>query len=176
MELCDQILMRFDFEDKFKALSLINPHNIIKEDRSSFSDILKDFSHFVEECETQKIESEFRQLKLLNLHNLFPDKEIKLLSFWKKISEMKKGDSSLLFPTLTNFMKKILVLPHSSANVERVFSQVILNKTKVRNRLEKSSLEAILYTKDHLKLNNCNCFDFKVAPDLIELFNRNIYL
>ncbi|XP_061389174.1 uncharacterized protein LOC133324344, partial [Musca vetustissima] len=49
------------------------------------------------------------------------------------------------FPIITKFVRKIMVLPHSSANVERVFSQVNLNKTKSRNSLNKDSMEVTQY-------------------------------
>lgn len=176
IELCEQILKRFEFENKFKALNLINPNYIINEEKICFNDILKEFSHFFEESERQKLETEFRQLKLLDLKNIFPKKDIKVLDFWKKVSEIQTRNSSLCFPTLTKLITKILVLPHSSANVERVFSQVNINKTKVRNSLKNSCLEAILYTKDYLKLNNCNCYDIKLVPELIKMLNNNIYL
>ena len=44
-------------------------------------------------------------------------------------------------------MLALLVLPHSSAAVERVFSQVKLIKTDIRNRLSTESLNGILLTK-----------------------------
>lgn len=81
----------------------------------------------------------------------------------------------MLFPVLTKFIKHILDLPHSSANVERVFSQVNLNKNKYRNRLLRDSMEGILYTKDYLKLNKSNCFDLVIKNDLLQNFNSNIY-
>lgn len=89
---------------------------------------------------------------------------------------MKRADSRILFPVLSKFMKKVLVLPHSSANVERVFSQENLNKNKYRNRLSRDSMEGILYTKDYLKLNKSNCFDLVIKNNLIKKINANIYL
>ena len=40
-----------------------------------------------------------------------------------------------LFPRLATIAKIVLVLPHSNADAERVFSVVGLNKTKTRNSL-----------------------------------------
>ncbi|XP_037828362.1 uncharacterized protein LOC119616162 isoform X2 [Lucilia sericata] len=66
VELCDQILVRFDFGEKFQALSLINPYYIISNEKNTFYEIVNQFSHFIEENEKQDLESEFRQLKLIN--------------------------------------------------------------------------------------------------------------
>lgn len=66
-------------------------------------------------------------------------------------------------------------MPHSSANVERVFSTVNLNKTKNRNRIENSTLEGILYTKAYLSLAGQQCFNFEESKNMIELYNENMY-
>lgn len=66
----------------------------------------------------------------------------------EKFSEITQTVSRYLFPTLTQFIKKILIIPHSAANVERIFSRVNLNKTKAR---KKDSMEGIIFTKDYLK-------------------------
>lgn len=68
-----------------------------------------------------------------------------------------------------------MTLPHSSANVERIFSQVNLNKTKIRNSLDNETIVGILYSKDYLKLNHSSCFDIAIKPNLLELFNSDIY-
>ena len=47
-------------------------------------------------------------------------------------------------------IKSLLALPHSNADVERVFSQVFLIKTKHRNRLKTSTLDALLVTRSGL--------------------------
>ena len=49
---------------------------------------------------------------------------------------MKMQDAIFLYSTLAKFIPKILVLPHSSANVVRVFSRINSNKTTIRNFFE----------------------------------------
>lgn len=79
-----------------------------------------------------------------------------------------------MFPTVTNFVFKIMTLPHSSANVERIFSIVSLLKTKQRNRLNTKTIEGLLHSKR--LVNSCgDCFNFKVDGDMRRLFNSKIY-
>ncbi len=52
-----------------------------------------------------------------------------------------------MFPNLAELMVNLLVLPHSSAAVERIFSQVKLIKTDLRNRLNTESINALLLSK-----------------------------
>ncbi|KAL0830039.1 hypothetical protein ABMA28_003497 [Loxostege sticticalis] len=51
----------------------------------------------------------------------------------------------------------LTLLPHSNADIERVFSQVNLVKTKLRNSLSISTLNAILYVRFGLKRVNKYC-------------------
>ncbi|KAF0701667.1 zinc finger protein 862-like [Aphis craccivora] len=61
---------------------------------------------------------------------------------------MKDGNDKLIYPLLTTFVSVLLILPHSSACVERIFSTINLNKTKTRNRLSTESLSVCLYSDD----------------------------
>lgn len=178
VELCRQIKNRFDFNSNLKCLKIINPNNFINGDYSNNSvfEILKEFPNFVEETEKQDLDSEFRELNFLNFNEIFENKEIDLYNFWKTISEIKRGSSFSAFPVLSKFIQNIMTLPHSSANVERIFSQINLNKTKIRNSLENESIEGILYCKDYLKLNNSNCYEIVIKPELLNMLNSNIYL
>ena len=51
------------------------------------------------------------------------------------------------------FVMNVLALPQSTAGVERTFSKVTLNKTKLRNSLRISTLESILVTSENFKEN-----------------------
>ena len=63
-------------------------------------------------------------------------------------------------------MKCLLALPHTSADAERVFSQLTLIKTKQRNRIGNELLNSLLTVK-------CNthtpCYNFKPTERMINL-------
>lgn len=99
--------------------------------------------------------------------------EMNITDFWKKISEMKSRNNTPLFPKLCKFVFNIFSLPHSSATVERIFSQVNLNKTKIRNKLSTDTLQGILHTKQLLK--NKSCYNFPVDYELLKRINKSMY-
>lgn len=54
-----------------------------------------------------------------------------------------------------------LISLHSSANVKTAFSTVNLNKTKLRNRLDNSRLEAMLHVKTNLIMSGHYYYNFE---------------
>jgi hypothetical protein len=70
------------------------------------------------------------------------------------------------FKELSLFALKMLSLPHSNADVERVFSVMNTVKTKLRNRLHLRTLNAILNIKYGLKLTQKCCYDYDFPDQL----------
>ena len=67
---------------------------------------------------------------------------------WHHISTMRAPDNSYRFFRLSQIAKLILVIPHSNAEEERVFSMVRKNKTAFRSNLDpKGTLSSILTIK-----------------------------
>lgn len=67
---------------------------------------------------------------------------------WNFLSKKKLPDGSLCFKRLSRISKLILVLPHSNAEEERLFSIVRKNKTAFRPTLDpKGTLSSILTIK-----------------------------
>lgn len=91
-----------------------------------------------------ELDREWRTLRNTNLP-FQKDQLIKADEFWRHISQIRKGDSSQMFPLLAQFVQNLLTLPHSSANVERLFSAINLMKTNIRNRLSTDTLTGILF-------------------------------
>ena len=54
---------------------------------------------------------------------------------WRSVIKMEGPDGTNLFPTLGKLGAALLVIPHSSAGIERSFSQMGEGKTKKRNEL-----------------------------------------
>ena len=55
------------------------------------------------------------------------------------------------------------------ATVERIFSQIHLNKTKIRNKLSTETLSGIMHTKKLLK-SSTSCFNFEIKPEMFTKF------
>lgn len=59
--------------------------------------------NFFKENEKQNLDSEFRELNFFNFKNILNEVEMTLISFWKKISEIKRAGSDYAFPTLSSY-------------------------------------------------------------------------
>lgn len=103
IELCDQLFKRFDFADQLKCLKGINPNALVNGELNSIFEIVKQFPNLICEADMQTIDSEFRELNLLDLQDLI-NKNNNLLDFWKNICEIKSFDSKTLFPKLCIFI------------------------------------------------------------------------
>lgn len=67
---------------------------------------------------------------------------------WSYLSTLKAPDCTLLLPRLSKVAMLVLVIPHSNAQEERVFSMVRKNKTAFRPNLDpKGTLSSILTIK-----------------------------
>ncbi|KYQ47881.1 hypothetical protein ALC60_13090 [Trachymyrmex zeteki] len=83
---------------------------------------------------------------------------------------IKMGNNEMKFPKLSTFFITLHSLSHSSATVERIFSQINLCKTKIRNKLSTEILTGIMHSKNLLK--PASCYDFEIEPNLIKKINN----
>ena len=86
---------------------------------------------------------------------------------WHYLGNLQ-GCDGLRFNLLFEVVKYILLLPHSKAEEERIFSVVAKNKTKFRASLSnKTSLPSILSCKVNC-FNHYDCFKFQPSKILLE--------
>lgn len=86
---------------------------------------------------------------------------------WHALSTLQ-GCSGPRFNLLFEVAKYILLLPHSNAEEERIFSTVTKNKTKFRASLSnEKSLPSILTCKTNC-FNHLHCFDFEPSTILLD--------
>lgn len=116
-----------------------------------------------------ELDREWRSLRNMTFH--FTEKNVEPTpgEFWKHVSSIKKGDQSPMFPLLCEFVRKLLALPHSSANVERLFSAINNMKTVQRNRICTETLEGLLRTKRFIANNG------QPSAEHLKFFNKNMY-
>lgn len=58
-------------------------------------------------------------------------------------------------------------LPHSNADIERVFSVMNVVKSKLRNALHLKTINAILLIRTRLTAVNSNCYNYQLPADIL---------
>lgn len=175
IESINQILSRFPLKNSvLKKLEFLNPDNVMNRKIASISDIFVHFPNLIEDI--QEVDSEWRELRNFDFADFKTQNDSDVEIFWGKVSKIKLGNGDSKFPKLATLVFNLLCLPHSSANVERIFSQVNLNKTKIRNKLNSKTLEGLLFTKSLIANSGGDCFKFQVTQNLVKKCNNKMYL
>lgn len=95
-----------------------------------------------------------------------------IVEFWANVDCIKNGINKKMFPNITLVAKCIMSLPHSSAAAERVFSQLKVIKTKIRNKLLVPTCESLLHAKDMLRVQNKKCYEWVPTSNIVN-YNKN---
>lgn len=84
---------------------------------------------------------------------------------WSYLMGLKNTDSSLTFPLLSKVARLVLVIPHSNAGEERVFSLIKQNKTPIRSSL---GINGTLSSMIQVKLaNSATCIKWEPTKELL---------
>lgn len=122
--------------DNFKILKnidIFSVENILRANKQSIVEILEIFDKKGEEIE--KIVCQYNTIHLQRWEN-----QENTVAFWAEVKTFMDSAGNRQFQDLAVFALNLLSLPWSNAEVERVFSQVNLVKTKLRNRLHIDTL------------------------------------
>ena len=119
------------------------------------------FPHLCED-KIDETEAEFRKIRF----QTYIDIPKNIECFWSKMFELKNMLDEFMFLNLKVFVGVLLSLPHSSAVAERVFSQLNNIKTKNKNSLKTSTINAILMAK-HIVLTCLSFYEWKPPNELI---------
>lgn len=118
---------------------------------------LSKFEVLRREVNVEKLENEFSHYQVdSSLKDINTD-EKRIDSVWAEIGALKNSDGALKYPNLSKFMKGLLVLPHSNADAERVFSLIRKNKTESRASMSRQLLQDIIIRKAHLISSDTVC-------------------
>ncbi|XP_011876164.1 PREDICTED: zinc finger MYM-type protein 1-like [Vollenhovia emeryi] len=164
IELCSQIQNRFCFNDPMlKYVEIFLPETTLNGTIPSIVvATAKNFPKLFEENDYDELDFEWRRIP--NVHDIKQYANLDFVSFWMRISSLKNSLDEMMFPNLTKLIRAILSLPHSSAAAERTFSQLTLMKTKIRNRLDVDTCEAVLHAKG--LFDESKCFNWQPSSTL----------
>ncbi|XP_050975566.1 uncharacterized protein LOC127171147 isoform X1 [Labeo rohita] len=138
------------------------------EDALYFVDRFQELLPFQDPKEQDQVSEEFMEYQLMDIALPQDPTVFDVEEFWGRMSTIKNKVTGLnQFGRLSKIAALVLVLPHSNADAERVFSMVGLNKTSTRNSL---SLDGTLSSIMTLKMAGLepNCFKWEPTPQMIK--------
>ncbi|KAH8036852.1 hypothetical protein HPB51_006121 [Rhipicephalus microplus] len=118
--------------------------------------------HFgVQPNEIDLVNAQWKRLTLVGWANTTDT-----IAFWSEATAYRDAAGSNPFHEVAQLAVDVLSLPHSNAEVERVFSQLSVVKTKLRNSLSTASTNAVLSVRSGLRrLGKC-CHTYDL-PDTV---------
>lgn len=126
--------------------------------------IAQHFPNLAPEGDIEELNAEWRLLPEFAQNPILRSAE-DFIVFWHKVGKLENGMGEKMFPLLGKFVTALACLPHSSATVERVFSQLNLIKTKTRNRLHVHTCNELLSAKELVA--GKTCYEWSPTPAML---------
>lgn len=135
-------------DDVLLLLRKLSPANIHTAPDSALQQLAQRFPQVIPAAQVGDLVDELSDLQArrvaISLKQLQADPE----RFWVAVGEHKQLDgASQQYPLLHRLMTSMLCLPHTTADVERLFSALNLIKSSLRTRLLRATLVACLRCK-----------------------------
>ena len=134
--------------------------------------------HLINE-KVQEIDNQYRSILYVDWQEsgVFKDGiPTDAVSFWSGVLDYRNLVGNSTYGDLTAYGLACLTTPTSNAVVERIFSYVTGIKTKSRNKMTSSMLEAIVRIRTHLYFKEKCCKNFVATKRMLELFtSKNMY-
>ncbi|CAH0388168.1 unnamed protein product [Bemisia tabaci] len=172
VKLVNEIKTKFSFvftDPLYNFLKVVNPDQEVAAEIRSLSPIFSRFPYLKELVDYHKADVEWSTYLSCNFEKLKEMKDFSVAKYWKKVLQKKNYNGSLMFPNLKVVMYLLLILPFSNACVERIFSQVNLIKTALRNSMDNDTLDALLVVKYAVEAEFGNCINFEPCEDMISM-------
>ena len=136
-----KILAKFPFKDRiFKKLLMLDPHNRSVTDTTDVLDLAIRFTSFgQDDMDSLTMDYlDYRSCTEDELPVFDPRSDAAIDHFWADIGDMKTVANleTLRFGKLSQLAKVLLVLPHSNADPERLFSMVRKIYTELRRQMD----------------------------------------
>ena len=140
-----KMLDKFPFHNEtIRDLAILDPRNRLSVTAASVSRLVRRFMQGTTVDDHDQLQKELRDFKSMP-ENQLPDVDIAnpcgLDNFWADMSDIKQPGNleEKRFQQLSDLCKVLLVLPHSTADPERLFSMIKKIETDQRNSLSPST-------------------------------------
>lgn len=172
---CDYIIHKFPLKSEIlKKAQVTQIENI---EQANFSDvryfidlfpiILSVNSGESRDVAVDEVQKQFTSLQLEDLSAVL-SKQDRIDAVWSHIGSMKNSDTSFKYDKISKVMLAVLLVPHSNAECERIFSVVKKNKTAFRSSLSNKTVQNISV----LKSTSSECYNRSYSEDFLKRAKR----
>lgn len=147
-----------------KKINILNVNSVLchsKDDIKDFARVFIDNNSDIVEIETG----------WANIHLKKWSCTDNTIDFWIEVYNYKDSLNENPFKMLADLAIKVLCLPYSNAEIERVFSLLNVYKSKIRNKLGLNSVNSLLHVRYGLKAKNACCNNYTVPPEVLKKIN-----
>lgn len=144
-----------------KEMSVFAVENCTKQAKEPITKLAECFGY--KPCEIKAMENQWRNLSVIKWNNFTETTE-----FWTEVREYTDSSGAKPFKELATLAVSLLSLPHSSAKVERLFSQVNLVKLKLRNIICAMTVRALLTVRSGLKRLGKSSSTYEFSSDVLK--------
>lgn len=171
LTICDYIIKKFPLDsDILKCAEVADLSTIPDQSFEKIRYFLKKFPFLlkVEDNETEseawdKLQDQFTTLQTEDLPTeISKDREDIQIGF---LRNLRRADGNLKFDKIAHVLLGIMVIPHSNAECERVFSIVKKNRTMFRSSMSDESLENLLVIKCK---TNVPCYETSFSNEFLK--------
>lgn len=161
-QLIMQLLQRLpDNIDILRKISLLSVSNALRAVKESLIPLL-------ESCELDagtitKISHQWQNLSLVQW-----SQTTDTVSFWCEVKKYCDASNINPFEELATFALSRLVLPWSNAEVERIFSELNIVKTKARNRMRPEMINSLLSIRAGLRRRKQCCYNYELPKEVLQ--------
>lgn len=161
VKLVNQLVQRTpDNINILRKISMFSIENTLKVNKESIIPLLEHFKY--DPNVIDKIERQWRTI------TLFKWEKTTTVDFWTEVFNFKNADNENPFIDLAKAALTFLILPHSNAEVERLFSEMNIVKCKLRNRMLNAMLVALLTIRSGMRRNNKCCCSYDIPDKVLE--------
>ena len=146
-----------------ERMNILSVSECLKPNKVSITDLATYYTTKDIRTIITKIEFEWDNIRFVNWKET-QDTE----KFWVEVSNYRDASGQNPFKQLVDLAFKVLCLPHSNADIERVFSQMNLIKTKLRNRMKLKLLNNILHIRFGLKRLGLCCNNYTLPDHILK--------
>ena len=162
-----KMVAKFPFGDPvLRDLGVLDP---VARVNLTYEPIVRLAARFSPDVDAEQLKEEYEDFQLLgeDAFTLVEDGESRPIDHvWADILAMKTPLGVIRLPLMATVMAPLLSLPHSNADVERLFSILRKVHTEARHSLNADTITAYLQCK--LNIDTC-CYELDVSEEMLKL-------